>query len=95
MPLGPLIAKPGSSLKNKTGSWRLGKKPEFAQKKCTACKMCFTICPEGAVKAKWISATRAEKNSFQADLDFCKGCGLCAVVCPVKDEIVMVEEQKK
>jgi pyruvate ferredoxin oxidoreductase delta subunit len=69
-------------------------KPKFIQKACTACKMCYTICPEGCVSARWVSATRAEKNSFQVDYDYCKGCGLCVEVCPVKDEIVMVEEQE-
>jgi len=92
MPFGPLISKPGSSLNLKTGSWRLGKKPMFAHKGCTACKMCYTVCPEGCISARWVSAVKAEKNTFQPDYDYCKGCGLCSKVCPVKDEITMVEE---
>ena len=46
--------------------------------------MCVLICPEGCVKGK-------EKNTFIADYNYCKGCGLCVQVCP-KADIVMIEE---
>jgi pyruvate ferredoxin oxidoreductase delta subunit len=94
MPFGPLVAKPGSSVKNLTGSWRLGKKPKFMQAACTACKLCYELCPEGSIIAKWLASGKAEKNTFQANLDYCKGCGICAQVCPKKGEVVMVEEKE-
>jgi len=46
--------------------------------------MCALICPEHCISGK-------EKNTFMPDYNFCKGCGLCAVVCP-KADIEMVEE---
>lgn len=84
---GPLIMKPGSSQKNKTGSWRTEAKPEFLKKNCIGCKMCLQICPEGCI-------TGAEKNTYDADFDSCKGCGNCAAICP-KQDIIMVKEETK
>ncbi len=82
---GPLIVKPGSSKKNKTGSWRTDVKPKYLQKDCIACKFCILYCPEGCV-------TGTEKNNFISDYDYCKGCGICAKVCP-KQDIEMVPEE--
>lgn len=80
----PLTAKPGTSLDNKTGSWRTNLRPKFLQKDCIACRLCYLICPEGCITGK-------EKNTFQSDFNYCKGCGLCAGICP-KDDIEMVPE---
>ena len=41
---------------------------------CTGCDNCFVYCPEPAV-------TRAD-GVYVFDLDYCKGCGLCAHECP-------------
>lgn len=84
---GPLIAKPGSSKKNKTGSWRIESRPKFLKKNCIACRMCVVICPEGCISGK-------EKNTFDCDLAFCKGCGNCAYICP-KQDIEMVSEESE
>jgi pyruvate ferredoxin oxidoreductase delta subunit len=80
------MAKPGSSVAYKTGSWRTGKAPRFLQEDCIACDLCQLICPEGCI-------TGDGKNNYQTDLDYCKGCGICAAVCP-KEDIVMAEEGK-
>lgn len=80
-----ITAQPGSARNNKTGSWRVANKPKFLQKNCVACKFCVLVCPEGIVSGK-------EKNSFLTDYLYCKGCGLCAAVCPKKD-IEMVPEE--
>ena len=83
---GPLIAKPGSSVNNKTGSWRTEKKPKFLQKNCIACRLCVIVCPEGCISG-------TQKNTFNCDYNYCKGCGNCAAICPKKD-IEMVSEGK-
>ena len=49
--------------------------------------MCLIICPEGCVHGK-------EKNAFWADYNFCKGCGVCADICPKKDIAMVAEESK-
>lgn len=87
-----LTVEPGSSKIVKTGNWRELMAPKFDHEKCIGCKMCEMTCPEG------ICFDTGEKNSkgrniFECDLDYCKGCGICANVCPVK-AITMQEEKK-
>ena len=83
---GPLTSKPGTSKKNKTGSWRMETRPKFLQKNCIACKLCLLICPEGCISG-------SEKNTYICDYAYCKGCGICAGLCP-KQDIAMVKEGK-
>ena len=82
---GPLVAKPGSSKNNKTGAWRIERRPKFLQKNCIACRLCLLICPEGCITGK-------EKNTFSCDYQYCKGCGSCADICP-KQDIEMIKEE--
>jgi len=75
-------SKPGSSKANKTGSWRT-EKPVFFHDKCTDCRICVIVCPDGIIFG-------ADKI-YDPDYDYCKGCGICAKECPV-DDIKMVPE---
>lgn len=77
-----IITEPGSSVKNKTGSWRI-LKPKILKDKCNCCGICVQYCPEGCIKIK--------NKKTQIDYDFCKGCGICAKECPVK-AIIMQKE---
>jgi Pyruvate/2-oxoacid:ferredoxin oxidoreductase delta subunit len=43
---------------------------------CFHCNNCFMYCPDNAVKIS------PSTGGFEFDLDFCKGCGLCAKECP-------------
>ncbi len=79
-----LAAEPGSSKVNKTGSWRT-MVPIFKHETCTDCRICVVVCPDACVFG--------QDNKYHADLDFCKGCGICAYECPV-DDIDMVLEVK-
>ncbi|MFC1754098.1 4Fe-4S binding protein [Thermoproteota archaeon] len=79
--VGAIITKPGSSIKNKTGSWK-GFRPVRDSKKCIHCGFCWMFCPENAINEK-----------FEANLDYCKGCGICAQECPVKCIEMVVEEK--
>lgn len=91
MKIGPIISKPGSSIGNKTGSWRTGLKPKFLKKDCNACNLCYILCPEICVFGQPLDTKRFKKATYDCDYDYCKGCGICSVVCPVKD-IEMIEE---
>lgn len=82
---GPLICKPGSSKSNKTGPWRTEARPKFLKKNCIACNMCVLVCPESCIRGQG-------KNTYEVDLNYCKGCANCAAICP-KQDIVMVKEE--
>jgi len=43
---------------------------------CFECDNCYGVCPDNAV------VKLGPANGFRIDLDFCKGCGLCAAECP-------------
>jgi len=48
---------------------------------------CVTVCPDAVVYA-------VDKKVFETDLDYCKGCGICAQECPVGDIIMVPEAQQ-
>ncbi|WP_297416708.1 pyruvate synthase subunit PorD [Thermococcus sp.] len=82
---GAIATIPGSSVINKTGSWRVFM-PEFNRDKCVRCYLCYIYCPEPAIYLD-------EENFPVFDYDYCKGCGICANECPT-DAIIMVRESK-
>jgi pyruvate ferredoxin oxidoreductase delta subunit len=80
-----IIDEPGNSIKNKTGGWR-SIRPVWHKEKCIQCMKCWEFCPDIAIPQK-------KGKRTETDFNFCKGCGICAQVCPVKC-IEMVPEQK-
>ena len=66
-------------------SWRTFK-PVIDKKKCIKCYKCWLHCPDA-------SYTIDEDGFPKCDSKTCKGCGICASVCPVKC-IKMVREKK-
>jgi pyruvate ferredoxin oxidoreductase delta subunit len=60
-----------------TGDWKTYQ-PLRDVKKCTKCLLCTLFCPDGAIH--W----NEEKGDIEFDLNFCKGCGICANECPTK-----------
>jgi len=51
---------------------------------CTECELCLIFCPDVAIR-------RRPGGRFEIDLDYCKGCGVCAAECP-RGAIVMTKE---
>jgi len=66
-----------SSAQFYTGDWKTYT-PIRDPKKCTRCLLCTLYCPDGAIH--W----QKEKQDIEFDLNFCKGCGICANECPTK-----------
>jgi len=72
----PYMKASGNSVKKNTGSWRVFK-PVIDKSKCIRCRQCWISCPESAIKL--------DKNGYpKIDYRVCKGCLICAEVCPVK-----------
>jgi NADPH-dependent glutamate synthase beta subunit-like oxidoreductase len=55
---------------------------------CFACDNCFGMCPDNAV----IQIEPGTSYAYAIDLDYCKGCGICARECPA-GAIRMVPEE--
>ena len=73
------MASPSVGEAGLTGQWRT-MRPVIDPSKCAAakagkavCMQCWLYCPE-AVVSKTVPIT--------IDLAYCKGCGICAEVCP-------------
>ena len=69
----------------RTGGWRTGVKPRVELASCVNCLLCWLYCPDSAVALDGTTFT-----GF--DLTYCKGCEICAEVCPV-DAVTMVPEE--
>ena len=83
---GGIMALPKTSRNFKTGSWRT-LKPKIDESKCIHCAACVLNCPENC-----INITKDKKRG-EINFDYCKGCGVCSSVCPVK-AITMENEIK-
>jgi len=77
---------PPTSLEYKTGSWR-SFRPIWNKETCIHCLQCWYVCPDFAILTK-------EGKLTGYNYDYCKGCGLCERICPVKPEkaIKMITE---
>ena len=45
---------------------------------CFACDNCYGVCPDNAV----IKLAESACERYTINLDYCKGCGICAEECP-------------
>ena len=83
IPTGGVIAEPGTARKYETGGWRTFT-PKVDMDTCTNCLQCWIFCPDSSIFVK-------DKKLEGIDYAHCKGCGICAKVCPVNC-IEMVKE---
>jgi pyruvate ferredoxin oxidoreductase delta subunit len=74
--IGGLINEPGNSRCYETGSWRTFK-PIWHKDTCINCLQCWINCPDAAIIVK-------DGKIEGIDYRYCKGCAICAEVCPLK-----------
>ncbi len=70
------ISEPHKGEAGKTGDWR-SQTPVIDHNKCTgkdSCLYCWMYCPDGVITRDF---------PLEIDLEYCKGCGICAEECPV------------
>lgn len=79
IPIGGVIDKPATARNYKTGEWRI-QRPIIDREKCTNCMQCWVYCPDMAIDGR-LDGKRMKLGEF--NMDYCKGCGVCAAVCPV------------
>ncbi len=84
--IGAIATEPGSARQYQTGFWR-SQRTTYDFDKCIKCGNCYIYCPEGCIGPN-------EAGYLEADLYYCKGCGVCAEECPT-NVITMVEEEEK
>ena len=90
-------SKSGPGDAGRTGSWRV-ERPVINMDKCTpakrgkdACYLCWLYCPDGVI---------TKETEPQIDLEYCKGCGICAQECPTNaiemiEETALIDKEKK
>jgi len=78
----------GNSVEHLTSLYRKDEKPQFDETNCIHCFFCWVFCPDNAIIIENQKVTRI-------NYDYCKGCGICANECPVKQEpkpLIMIKE---
>ena len=85
MEIGCIVTEPGNARQYQTGAWR-SQRPTYDFSKCIKCGICQLFCPEGCVEQN-------KDGHFEANLYYCKGCGICARECWPK-VIKMVDEEE-
>jgi len=83
--IGSIVIEPGNTRQYKTGDWR-SQAPTHNFDRCIKCAICQIYCPEGCIEQN-------DDGFFEANLYWCKGCGICARECPTA-AITMIDEEE-
>lgn len=88
LPAGGIIVTPGSAAAYETGDWRQ-QRPVWDFDRCVHCLICWVMCPDAAIIVE-------DGKVVDLDVRHCKGCGICAQVCPPRHQaITMIEEERQ
>jgi pyruvate ferredoxin oxidoreductase delta subunit len=82
IPIGGMILEAGNAAAYRTGDWRAFR-PIWGEAECTHCFQCWLFCPDSSIL---VDAEAEEMTGF--DLEHCKGCGICAAVCPINAKVM-------
>ena len=80
---GCVVIEAGNAKQYRTGDWK-SQHPVWDQQRCIKCGICSLFCPEGCIGQN-------KEGDFEANMYYCKGCGICARECWT-EAITMVEE---
>jgi len=83
--IGAIVSEPGNASQYKTGDWK-SERPIFNTARCIKCGICYIFCPEGCIEPD-------AEGYFDANLFYCKGCGICARECWPEAITMMPEEE--
>ena len=87
IPIGGMILEAGNAVEYLTGGWRAFR-PILDAERCIHCLLCWVMCPDSCIIVE-------DGKMMGFALEHCKGCGICAEVCPDKVKcITMLEEAK-
>jgi pyruvate ferredoxin oxidoreductase delta subunit len=88
IPIGGVILEAGNTENYRTGGWRAFR-PVRGEAKCTHCMQCWLFCPDSSIL---VDVENEKMAGF--DLEHCKGCGICASVCPVNGSVIRKAEEE-
>lgn len=83
LPIGGAILDAGNATDLETGAWRV-MVPVRDYNACIHCLRCWIMCPDDAIIVK-------DGKVVGTDLKHCKGCGICAQVCPPKIQCITMK----
>ncbi len=63
-------------------AWRVFK-PVYNRDTCIDCQNCWVFCPDTAIISR-------DKKMVGVDYEHCKGCGVCAEVCPTNPKSLIM-----
>jgi pyruvate ferredoxin oxidoreductase delta subunit len=80
---GGQVLTPGSSVNYKSGDWS-PRQMHWNPETCIDCLFCWSTCPDNCILV--------EDGKMQGvDVFYCKGCGLCANICPTDPKSLSIE----
>ena len=82
---GGVVLASGNSVEVNTGDWATAT-PTIDWGKCKQCLMCVPWFPDSSIPVK-------DGKRLDFDYKHCKGCGICAKICPVKAIAFSAEEE--
>lgn len=81
------ILEAGTAEAFETGDWR-SSKPVYVSENCIHCLFCWIYCPDSSVIVK-------DGKMAGFDYKHCKGCGICAQICPAKKKAIVMKPETK
>jgi len=85
--IGGRIDEAGNAAEYETGSWRTFR-PVRSEEKCSNCLRCWIYCPDSSIQVK-------DGKVVGIDLEHCKGCGICAAICPPKVRAIEMKRESE